>query len=177
MAEILLHVEKVLNISNNIQVLSESLRTQLNGLTSENRPILQPPIEVADLTKQQCAEAMAVVLEGIWNLSCWGCRDPFHWLYTCPYFSTTQLMFFVYRYFCHHVQANPHVSKWYMEKATNRADIDPSAGRKPHARSPVTSRSSTRNQSNLRPVNCINEVQPDCNSEDTFEEDYVPKKA
>lgn len=106
MVEILLRMENVLNISNLGQALSESLRTDnVNRLAGESRPILQPQFKVPYLTKQQCDQAMVVVLEDIWNLACWGYRDPSHSLFTCPYLTTVQLIFFSYCYFCHHMQA------------------------------------------------------------------------
>lgn len=88
MVNIKLQMENVLKISNTKQALSKSLRTQVNGLTGEKRPIIQPQIEVLDLTKQQCDEARDVVPEGIWNLAYWGCRDTGQSLFMCPLLKT-----------------------------------------------------------------------------------------
>lgn len=68
MAEILVQMDNVLNSSNTDQALLESIHTHVSGISGENRPILQPEIEVPDLTKHQCDEAVAVVPEDIWNL-------------------------------------------------------------------------------------------------------------
>lgn len=130
MAEILLQMENVLNISNTSQALSESLRIHVNGVAGENRPILQPQIEVPEFTKQQCNEATAVITEDIRNLACWGCSDTCNYLFTCPYLKKAQSIFFSYRYFRHHVAANPIVSKLYMENDAHRAG----SGQSPHGK-------------------------------------------
>lgn len=156
-----------------VRVVSQSCKCN----AGDNRALLQHPMEVHDLTKQQCDEAMAVFPEDIWNLACWGCRDPGHSLFTCPFLTTAQRIFFAYRYVRHHVVVNQLVAKWYMEKDTYCAGTAPSTGCKPRSKSPVRSQCPTRSQSNIRPVNFVNEIQPDSDFGDNLEEDTVQKKA
>lgn len=70
MEEILVQMESVLNIANIGQYLPESLRAHVGNLSGENHPILQAPIEIPNLTAEQCNEATVVVLEEIWNHAC-----------------------------------------------------------------------------------------------------------
>lgn len=65
MAEILLQMENVLNMSKMGRELSESLLSRVSGLFGKNCSILQPEIELPDLTKQQCNEAMIFVPDDI----------------------------------------------------------------------------------------------------------------
>lgn len=50
MAEILVQMESVLNIVNNVQELSESLRTHVRNISWSNLPVLKVPIKVPQLT-------------------------------------------------------------------------------------------------------------------------------
>lgn len=177
MTEVLAQIENALNIPNTSHALPESIRTYVSGLSSENRPIAQPEVEVPDLTKQQCDETMDVIPEEICNLACWGCRERGHSLFTCPYFTTVQRIFFEYRYFCHIVEAKPPVTKWYTEKDAHCSGAIPSYLRKPRPKSLSGSQGPTHSQSNRRPVHYINLFQPDANSNDTLEENAVPKYA
>lgn len=115
MSEILVQMQKVLNISNTRQALSESHHTHVNGPVGWYRPVLQKPIEVPNFAKQQADEVIAVVPEDIWNLACRGCRDPGDSLFKCSYLTTVHRIVFAYRYFRHHAEANPLVAKWYTE--------------------------------------------------------------
>lgn len=107
MAELLVQMEHVFNTSNTAKALSESLCTQVGSLSLENRPVLQAQIAVPNVTAQQCAQAMAVVPEDICNLASWGCRDQGDWQFSCSYFTNVQCIFFAYRYFRRHTNANP----------------------------------------------------------------------
>lgn len=112
MAEILVQMENVLNIAKNGKALPESLRTHVGNLAAENHPIVQASIHVMNLTTKQCNEAMDVVPEeDIWNLSCWGCRDTGHSMFTCPYIMRVHRIFFAYLYLRRHAEANPLVAK------------------------------------------------------------------
>lgn len=51
MIQILVQMDNVLNILDTNQALSESLYTHVGALFDKNRPILQPSIEVPNLTK------------------------------------------------------------------------------------------------------------------------------
>lgn len=63
MADILLKMENVLSISNKGRALSKSLHSHVNGLAGENRPILQPKIEVPNWKKQKFNEATEIAPE------------------------------------------------------------------------------------------------------------------
>lgn len=76
-------MDNVLNISNTGQALSDSLRTHVGNLDEENFRIFPAPSDVLESATEQCNEAMDVVPEDIWNLSCLGCRDPGHFIFTC----------------------------------------------------------------------------------------------
>ena len=120
---------------------------------------------------------MAVVPEDTWNLACWGCRDPGHSLFTYPYLTTAQRIFFAYRYFRHHAEANPLVAKWYLEKAKHRAGDGPNPGRKPRPKSPARTGGQPHAPPVPTPVNAIADLQPESDAEDTSEDDGTPKKA
>lgn len=70
MAEILEQMENFLNITSINKALHQSLHTHVGNIAGENRPILQAPIKVPNLTSAQYDEVMAVVPEDIWNLAC-----------------------------------------------------------------------------------------------------------
>lgn len=59
MEEVLVQMKNVLKILNSNQALLESIRTNVCGISVENRPIIQPATEVTDLIKPECNEAMA----------------------------------------------------------------------------------------------------------------------
>lgn len=82
----------------------------------------------------------------------------------------------MFRYFRHHVEANPLLAKWYIDKAAHRAGTGPSPGCKPRAKSLFRLQVTARIQHNPRTVNCMSEVHPDTDSKDTLKEDAVPKK-
>lgn len=121
MGDILVQMECVLNIINTGKALLEAFRTYFGKLAGENDPILQKAIEVPNLIAEQCKEAMAGFLEDIWNLPWWGCYDPGHSFFKCPYLTTVQRIFFDYRYLHHHTETKPLVAKCYMEKAAHLA--------------------------------------------------------
>lgn len=65
MAELLVQMENVLNITSNGQAFSEALCTHVGNPAGENLPILLAPIDVWNLTMERCKEAMVVVQEDI----------------------------------------------------------------------------------------------------------------
>lgn len=137
-------MDNVLNTSKTNQALLESLLTHLSVRYGDNRPILQPAIEVPDLSKKHCVEAIDAVTEEIWKLLCWGRRDSCHSLFTFPYLTAVQRTFFVYRYLLHDAEVSPFVAKWHMEKTANGAVTDTSPLRKPPPKYPSRSKGPPR---------------------------------
>lgn len=118
---------------------------------------------------------MAAVPEDIWNLASWGCRDRGHSPFTNPYLTTAERIFFAYRYFRHRADANPLVSKYYMEKAARLAGNGPILCRKPLPKPLASYQVPARKTPNRGTVNHLSVVHPGSDSEDSSEEDTVTK--
>lgn len=82
---------------------------------------------------------------------------------TLPGLTTAKRIFLSHRYFRYfrlHAETNPLVAKWYMEKAPNRAVTGYSPGRKQTAQFPALTQGLNLNKSAGRPMNFVNDVQP-----------------
>ena len=89
----------------------------------EIRRILQKPMEAAPvLTAEQRELAFSVVPSDAWQLSCWGCRDPGHSLFTCPSLTEDQRLFYAYKYYLYKVQESPSLAEFYKERLRERRE-------------------------------------------------------
>lgn len=128
------------------------------------------------MTTVKCDETMAVILEDIWKLTCWGCQDVGHSLFTCPYLTPAQRIFFAYRHFRHQAESNPVVAKFYMKKAVHSAVTGSNPGLNPHPKSRASSQSPSFAKPYLRPVNYVTDFQPNPYFDDSSEETLTWKK-
>lgn len=89
---------------------------------------------------------------------------------------TTQRIFFMYRYFHHHTETNPLVSKQYTKKAVHPTGTGRSPGQNPRPKSPASSQGPFHDKLDLHSVYCMTDVRPDYDSVDSSEEETVSKK-
>lgn len=59
-----------------------------------------------------------------WNLNCWTFRQDGHSIFSCPYLTAEQRLYFAYKYYLHQVKANPQVAKYLEEKLQWRISND-----------------------------------------------------
>ena len=89
----------------------------------EIRRILTKPREEAPvLTEEQRELAYSVIPSDAWQLSCWGCRDPGHSLFTCPSLTEDQRLFFAYKYYLYKVQESPSLAHFYKDRLRERRE-------------------------------------------------------
>lgn len=98
-----------------------------------------------------------------------------HSLFKCPCLNETQLFFFAYRYFRHHVEAKPGIARWYLEKVAHLNGNGPDTGNNPTPSNHSPSRSqrsgSPPNDILRRTLNSVKTVDQDSETEDSETED------
>ena len=93
--------------------------------------IMQSMQDLPNITSDQLDQALSVIPQDYWRLSCWTCREKGHVTFVCPYLTMQQRVFFTYCYYMHQVQTNPELKAWYQKKIAYYRGEGPEPSPKP----------------------------------------------
>ena len=109
-----------------VSVRDAATKTNLN-----KQMILEAMEPIPDLTPEQIEQAMSVITNDYWSLSCWTCRKTGHTTFHCPKLTLQQRIFFAYCYYLHQIRSNPALKEWYKHKLAYMRGEGGSPGPKP----------------------------------------------